>query len=403
MSDAPGRYPTLTLRARRVLTPDVELETTDIAIVEGRIASVAAARPAGRVVDLGDRIVVPGFVDLHVHGGGGAQVNAGSPAEVAAAVRTIAAAHVRHGTTALVPTTVSDSRERLVTAVRGIAAARDDADGPTVLGAHLEGPWLSPQHAGAQDPSALRPPSLGEFADLQAAAPGTVRMITLAPELRGALDVVRAAAAAGIVVSVGHTDADVDTARAAADAGATHATHLFNAMPPLHHRAPGAAGAVLTDSRVTVEVVADGHHVHPAVLALVAAAAPGRFVAVTDAMAATGLPAGDYHLGNRAVRVAGGRVTLLDAPDTLAGSVLTMDAAVRTLVGAGVPLAAAVTAATRTPADAIGACAKGRIAAGTDADLVVLEPDLTIAAVLTRGRVAHDPAGLFRGETGQTG
>jgi N-acetylglucosamine-6-phosphate deacetylase len=391
--------PPVLLRAARVLTPERELADGFVVLDGGRITEVGSGPRAfrGPVSDLGDRLIVPGFIDLHVHGGGGSQVDGEHPDEVAGAVRAVAAAHARWGTTALVATTVSAPEQRLVTALHGVAAVvtAPPGDGARVLGTHLEGPWLAPGKAGAQDPSALRAPTVAELHRLLTAAAGTLRLLTLAPELPGALDVVRTAAAAGVVVSVGHTEATVEQAARAFDAGARHATHLFNAMPPLLHRAPGPVGAARADPRVSVELVADGEHVHPAVLALVAAAARGRVVAVTDAVSATGLPDGRYRLGAAPVDVRDGRVTLAAAPGTLAGSVLTMDRAVRTLVAAGVPPAEAVTAATATPAGVLGRAAAGRLAPGADADLVVLDGDLRAVATVVAGRPVHDPEGLL--------
>ncbi len=387
------------LRAEEVLTPHQRLRPGWVAVRGARIDAVGSGcPPSGLVVlDLGARVLTPGFVDLHVHGGDGAQVNGATPEEVAASVGTVARCHLRHGTTALLATTVADTPARLTAAVRGVAAAgaHPVPEAAYVLGAHLEGPWVAPGRAGAQDPQALRAPSVSEFAALLDAARGTVRLVTLAPELPGAFDLIRAAAVQGLVVSVGHTEADWETTKRAFDAGARHVTHLFNAMPGVHHRRPGPVVAALDDPRVSVEIIADGIHIHPAVLARVLAAAPDRVTAVTDAMAATGLPPRRYRLGRLDVILEGRRVALAEAPDTLAGSVLTMDRAVKVLVDAGVGLPAAVTAATATPARVIGEPTRGRLGPGAEADLVVLERDLSVAAVLRAGRPAHDPQGLL--------
>jgi N-acetylglucosamine-6-phosphate deacetylase len=391
--------PALVLQAA-IITPDRVLDRGWLLIDGPCISALGSGPPpaGARVLDLGRRMVAPGYLDLHVHGGAGVQVNGTSVAEVADSVTAMARFHATHGTTALVATTVSDARDTLLTTVRGISRAMTKADhhAATVLGAHLEGPWLAPSRAGAQNPQHLREPSISELHDLLDAAMGALLLITIAPERPAALAVIRAAAAAGVVMSVGHTEADFDTTRAAFDAGARHATHLFNAMPDLLHRRPGPVAAALADPRVTVELIADGIHVHPAVLALAVTAAPGRAVAVTDAISATGLGDGLYRLGELEVKLVGRRVALAAAAGTLAGSVLTMDVAVATLAAAGVPLSVAVRAATATPASVIGATTKGRLVPGADADMVILEPDLSVAATIIGGQVVHDPHRLLR-------
>jgi N-acetylglucosamine-6-phosphate deacetylase len=300
----------------------------------------------------------------------------------------------------MVATSVSDTPTRLLAVAAGVRAAiaARDADRATIAGLHLEGPWLAPARRGAHDPATLRLPDPGELARLIDAAGGAVRLLTIAPELVGAGAVISAAADAGIIVSVGHTEATYAQARAAFEAGARHLTHLGNAMRGIDRREPGPIAAALADERVTVEVIADGHHVHPALLALAAATAPERLVAITDAIAATGLPAGRHRLGALAVDVSDGRATLADAPETLAGSVLTMDRAVATLVGAGVDPALAVRAATATPASLLaqpGEPARGVLAAGARADLVVLDAGYAAVATVIGGRVVHDPGGLL--------
>lgn len=397
----------LVLRAGTVFTGRRELRPGWVGVRGAQVDMVGTGPtpPDLTVLDLGDRLLAPGFVDIHVHGGAGAQVNGDSPEQVRRSVATLARFHVRHGTTSLLATTVSDSPERLLAAVRGVTdAAQAYAEGSArVLGVHLEGPWLAAGKAGAQDPSQLRPPTTTELQALLAAGSDTIRLLTIAPELPGARGVIGTAVDAGVVVSVGHTEADEKTVAAAFDAGARHVTHLFNAMPGLHHRRPGPVGAALADARVSVEVIADGVHLHPSVLALVCAAAGGRVVAVTDAMAATGLGPGRYQLGRLDVVVDDGRVILADHEQTLAGSLLTMERAVATLVAAGVSLPAAIGAATSAPADVIGEHCKGRLERGSDADLVVLTPDLSVAATMVAGRPAYDPDNLLRAAVEPTG
>jgi N-acetylglucosamine-6-phosphate deacetylase len=386
------------LRAGRVLTPDRALEPGWVTVAGEVVTRVDPAPPVGstRVLDLGAYILVPGFVDIHVHGAEGAQVNAGSAEETTRALGTVAAFHARHGTTALLATAVSDNRERLLATARGVAAASPSA-AAGVVGLHLEGPWISRARRGAHGEAHLRDPDEREFDALQAASEGTLRMVTMAPELPGALSLARHARDWGVRCAVGHTDADYDTTRAAIDAGFGHATHLFNAMPPMHHRAPGPAGAALACPEVTVELIADAVHLHPAVLRFAAHAAGERATLATDATAAAGVPEARQMLGDVPVHVHGGRVSLARDPSTIAGSVLTMDRALRTMTTqAGLALRPALTAATRAPADAAGLPHKGRLEPNADADAVVLDADLAVRAVLVRGRAVHDPDGLLR-------
>lgn len=386
------------LQAAQVATPTELLEDAFVAVEGASVREVGCGRPPGGRsvrIELGDVLLAPGFVDLHVHGGGGCDVNRSSPSEAAEAAREVARYHARHGTTALLATTVSDTPEVLRAAVEGIAqVASERCSG--VLGTNLEGPWLSRVRAGAQSPEALRPPTVRELDDLLDLARGTLRLLTLAPELPGAMDVVAAARSAGVTVSIGHTDADFATAKAAFDAGARHVTHLFNGMPPFHHRKPGPAGAALDDPRVFVELVCDGVHVHPAVISLVARLVPERLALVTDAIGPAGAAPGRYKLGPIEILVSEERAELADGSGTIAGSVLTMDKAVGFAVKrASVPLLNALQAASTNPAAVLGEKRKGHLAPGADADLVVLDQDLRAVATVVGGRVAHDPRGLL--------
>ncbi|MDX6371484.1 MAG: N-acetylglucosamine-6-phosphate deacetylase, partial [Nocardioidaceae bacterium] len=253
-------------------------------------------------------LVVPGFVDVHVHGGGGASFDGGDPAAVATVVRT----HLAHGTTTMVASLVTDSMDGLAASCASLAALADDG---VVAGIHLEGPWLSPRRAGAHEPSLLVDPTPAAVSRLVDAAHGHLRMVTLAPERPGALPAIAQLVSAGVAVAIGHTDATYDETRAALEAGATAGTHLFNAMPPLHHRQPGPVAALL-ESSAYLELVADGVHVHPAVLAL--AWRTGRTALVTDAMAATGAADGEYRLGALSVVVRDG-VARLASSGAIAG------------------------------------------------------------------------------------
>ncbi len=368
------------ISAARVVTP-ARVFAPGWVLVEGaRIADVQPGPPPRSPdLDLPDSTVVPGFVDAHVHGGGGAAFDAGGP-EAAA---TVAAAHLRHGTTTLMASLVTDAPAPLSRRVGELAALVDDG---LLAGIHLEGPWLSPAHVGAHNPGLLADPTPEAVDRLLTAGAGRIRMVTLAPELPGGMDAVRRLTAAGVVAAIGHTDATYADARAALDAGATVGTHLFNAMRGLHHREPGPVTALLEHPDAFVELIADGVHLHPAVVRLVADRKPHLTVLVTDAMAAAGNDDGDYVLGTMAVRVRDG-VARLAETGAIAGSTLTMAAAVRFAVQrAGLPIEDAVRAATASPAAMLGLERTGALRPGFGADLVVLDADLEVERVLQRGR-----------------
>jgi len=403
------RVPSYVLSARRVATPDEIVQDGFVVVEGGSVREVGRGSPPSSpmTIDVGSLLIAPGFIDVHVHGGGGAQVNCATRDEVETSVRRMAQFHARHGTTSLVATTVSDSPEALRAAIEGVAAVTRSGTvargatatavpGAVVLGSNLEGPWIARSRAGAQFPGAIRPPSLTEFDDLVKRAAGTLRIVTLAPEMEGALDLIVAACSAGVVASIGHTDADYATAKTAFDAGARLATHLFNAMAPIHHRRPGPVAAALADDRVSLEIIADGVHIHPALISLVADVAPERLVLMTDAIGATGTVPGRHRLGPLEVQVADGRAVLVGHEETVAGSVLTMDRALSLAVQvAGVPLRVALQATSLHPARVLGEHNKGRLAPGADADMVVLDDDLALMATIVGGRVVHDPQGLF--------
>jgi len=287
-----------------------------------------------------------GYIDLHAHGGGG-----GSVEEGAAGIRRMLAAHRAHGTTGSVLSLVANPLDSLVASLATIRELA--AEEPQVLGAHLEGPFLAPARKGAHDAAHLIDPEPAAVEKLLAAGEGVLRVITIAPELPGALDAIRRFSAAGVVVAVGHTEADAALVHTAFDAGARLLTHAFNAMPGITAREPGPLGAALADERVTIEVIADGIHVHPDNLRWLFAAAPGRVAAVTDAMAAAGAGDGDYRLGGLDVTVSRGRAVVAGTRQ-LAGSTLTLDRAVEVLVAAGVPRADALASVTTTPARLLG-------------------------------------------------
>jgi N-acetylglucosamine-6-phosphate deacetylase len=384
---------TTAIFADRALTPFEEIPDS-VVIVEG--SKIAAVGRRGRVqvprgareVAARGKTIVPGFVDVHIHGAGGHDV---MDAE-GGALETVAATVARHGTTSLVATTVTASEEQTCRSVAGIARfisqAREStpsAPSAEILGIHFEGPFISRARRGVHPEQWIAAPSPALLSRFLAAANGTALILTLAPELPGALALVAAARSAGLVVSLGHTDACYEEARAAIAAGARHAAHVFNAMRPFSHRETGVLGAVLTSPEVTAELIADGVHVDAAAIKmLLDLKTPQRVILVSDGTAATGMPDGKYRLGTFEVSVSGG--VCRNAEGKLAGSTLTLDRALRNIVALGVPLHAALAMVTANPARQIGLSArKGMLAAGADADLVLLDPNLEVAGVMTRG------------------
>jgi len=332
---------------------------------------------ADEVVDLGDAVLTPGFIDLHGHGG----------ATVAYEDESFGAAlamHRAHGTTRSVLSLVANPVDVLATSLDRIRAVM--ATDPLVLGAHLEGPFLSPHNKGAHNESFLVDPTPSAVSALLEAGAGVVRQVTIAPELPGAVPAIERFVDAGVVTAVGHTVCSYEQARAAFDAGSTLLTHVCNAMPGLHHRAPGPIAAAAGDDRVTLELILDAVHVHPAVARVLMDAAPGRVALITDAMGAAGAPDGDYALGSLAVTVTDG-VAHVAGTDTIAGSTLTQDVALRNaVVLAGRSLPEAVAALTSVPAAALGLGDRlGRLAPGYAADLVALSPELDVQRVWAAG------------------
>jgi N-acetylglucosamine-6-phosphate deacetylase len=335
--------------------------------------------PSVALVDADGAWLTPGFIDMHVHGGGGASFDDGGES-----IDTALALHQRHGTTRFVVSLVTASVDALA-GQAAMVAARMPAD-PRILGSHLEGPFLDSGHKGAHDPALLCPPTAGDIDTLLAAAGGTLRQITLAPELPGGLDAVRRFRSAGVAVAVGHTAADYRQTLDAFEAGASILTHAFNGMDGIHHRAPGPVAAATRTPGITIEIVNDGIHVHPEVVRMAFAAAPGRMALVTDAMAAAGSTDGDYILGGLPVTVRDSVARLADG-GSIAGSTLTLDDALRRAVhDVGVSVEDAVLALTETPASAVGRGHDlGRLAPGYAADAVLLDDDFTVFQVWTAG------------------
>lgn len=373
--------------AANVITPHSHLSPGWVQIEGTVVQRVGSGRPpadSGHIVDLGEATIVPGFVDGHVHGGGGAGFDTAGAADGlgALAVKTAARTHLKQGTTSLVASLVTDEIGAMCDSVAALATHVEEG---TLAGIHLEGPWLSPEHPGAHAKQHLIEPNSHDLAALLSAGRGQVRMVTLAPELPGGLEAIKALTDAGVVAAIGHTDASYDIAREALDNGATVGTHLFNAMRGLHHREPGPATALLEHPDAVIELIADGTHVHPAALRLAAVAKPHQFMLVTDAMSAACMHDGDYTLGSLDVEVRGG-VARLTQGGAIAGSTLTMARAVQYAVAvAGLPLVDVVRAASTTPAAALGLEKIGSLLPGYSADLVVLDQSLGVQRVMRRG------------------
>ena len=380
----------MVVKSQRIVTPSGTV-AGEVSIRDGRIVGVSVGTERFDGLDFGRRWLVPGYVDMHVHGGGGAQCNTAEPDEIAAVARF----HAQHGTTALLATTVAAPIAELTQALGAIATCvgSDTWPAASVVGAHLEGPFLSPARPGAMDPVMFMAPDRSVVARLLAAGTGTVRAMTLAPELPGALELVETLVQERVIPSVGHSDAGYGEACAAIGEGAHAATHLFNAMRPFHHREPGVIGAVLDRPEVSCELICDGVHVDPAALRLAYRAKGNAGIRlVTDAIEAAGMPDGQYRLGAATVNVRDG-VTTTAGGGSIAGSTLTMDVAVANAVGLlGISLPEAVALASANPARLLGLDdRKGSIAVGMDADLVVLDESLSCVGTMVGGSWVYGP------------
>ena len=381
----------LALTAKALLTPLERIEHP-IVMVEGKsIAKVTSQSetqipPGAKHVDYGDCVLTPGLVDIHIHGSAGHDVM--QPDEQG--LRRMEEFLAKRGITSYYPTTVAAPLDATLRSLEWMANSIESAQLNSVraqaLGIHLEGPFLSHIRRGVHLPENLLQPSIATFDKFWEAARGHIRVMTIAPELVGAVELIAEANRRGVCVSVGHSDADLATTRAAVAAGARHATHTFNAMRPLDHRAPGILGEVLSNPKVTADVIADGIHVHPTVVRfLLEAKGEQGAVLITDAMSAAGMPDGPYKLGGMDVEVKDGRVT---REGSLAGSVLTLDRAVRNVMEfAGWDLRPAIRIGTINPAQVAGAKGKGQIQAGADADLLALSENGEVRATMVKGQI----------------
>jgi N-acetylglucosamine-6-phosphate deacetylase len=389
-----------------LVRPDGEIRRGTVTVSGGQIVSLDdedAPRPdpASPVLRTPpDAFVGPGLIDLHMHGANGSDFMAAE----AEGAREITAFAAQHGVTGMLASAVTATGEAILAALRTIAGAiseQSEAErsgqplaGARLLGAHLEGPYLSQERRGGQDPATIRPASIAEFRQWAALAP--LRMITVAPETEGVSELIEFITATHpeVVIAAGHTNATYEQARSGIDAGIRHFTHFMCGMSGFHHREPGAVGAGLIDSPATVELIADLVHVHPAALLMVATARGASKVAlVTDSVNFCGLPDGSYTKRGRPYRVAGGSVRMPDG--TLAGSLLTMNRAVRNMAGAGVGVAAAWRMASAVPAAILGLGDRtGTLAPGRDADIAVLDEQFVPHATVIRGHLVYDGAGV---------
>lgn len=379
-----GRADSTVLAGGRVVLPTGTVEDGRVAVDGGRIAD-AAPRDA-RTLDLSGHWIVPGFVDMHNHGGGGASFTSGTVDEVLTGIHT----HRQHGTTTLVASTVTGEMDFLAERAGVLSELVEQGD---LAGIHFEGPFISPCRKGAHSEALLRDPDPADVRKLVDAARGTAKMVTLATELPGGLESVRLLAEHGVIAAIGHTDATYEQTVEAIDAGATVATHLYNAMPTLGHRAPGPIAALLEDERVTVELINDGTHLHPAALELAYHRAGAHRVAlITDAMDAAGFGDGQYQLGPLAVEVKDGVARLVEG-GSIAGSTLTLDTAFRRAVTIDrIPVGDVVQSISANPARLLGLDDRiGSLEPGKDADLVVLDADFAVKGVMRKGAWIVEP------------
>jgi N-acetylglucosamine-6-phosphate deacetylase len=386
----------LAITGGAVVTPDKVIEQGVVLCEEGRIKAIGAsgeieAEPGSQIINATGRVVTPGFIDTHFHGSGGDDVMANG----AEGIRRIARALLKFGVTGFLATTIAARHEELMRTVEDAIAAEEkdsaNPEGAEILGLHIEGPYINPKFKGAQPEWGIRDPNFDELNQLLDAAAGRIKIMTIAPELPGALEMIRMLKNAGVAPSVGHSEADYDTALAAIEAGATRATHLFNAMSGVHHRKPGLAAAVLNEPGICAEMICDGVHVNPHMVSL-AWKAKGRdaITLVTDATAAQGVGDGVFTLGDFQIQVRGPLCTLMDGV-TIAGSVLTMNRAIGNAIAyTGMSLIDAARTSALAPAEACGVShRKGSIEIGKDADIAILNSDFTVSQAVRAGRLAY--------------
>ena len=377
-----------------IITPFHLVSGKAIIVEKGRIKEIVnkeelstATLTEAEVIEGKDKFIVPGYIDMHVHGGGGSDVMDGDYE----AINQIAIAHSHFGTTSFLPTTMTMSKDKIIRSLRSICeAVKKGTEGAEILGIHMEGPYINPEKKGAQKEEEIKKISIEEFLEFNQASGNLIRLVTIAPEMPGAIGLIKYLYKQGIIASVGHTNATYVQVQAGIQAGLSHVTHAFNAMRELHHREPGVVGAALTSPELTVEVIADGIHIHPIVLKILTKIKEGeKIVLITDAMRAAGIKEGTYDLGGQEVIVAKGQARLKDG--TLAGSVLTMDKAVKNMVNkVGIQLPKAIQMASFNPARSIGIDdKKGSLEPGKDADIVILNKNLETELTIVAGKIVY--------------
>jgi len=377
-----------------IITPFHLVNGKAIIVEKGRIKEIVnkeklstATLTEAEVIEGKDKFIVPGYIDIHVHGGGGSDVMDGDYE----AINQIAIAHSHFGTTSFLPTTMTMSKDKIIRSLRSICkAVKKGTAGAEILGIHMEGPYINPEKKGAQKEDDIKKISIEEFLEFNQASGNLIRLVTIAPEMPGAIGLIKYLYKQGIIASVGHTNATYVQTQAGIQAGLSHVTHTFNAMKGLHHREPGVVGAALTSPELTIEVIADGIHIHPIVLKILTKIKEGeKVVLITDAMRAAGLKEGTYDLGGQEVIVTKGQARLKD--ETLAGSVLTMDKAVKNMVNkVGIQLPKAIQMASYNPAKSIGIDdKKGSLELGKDADIIILNKNLETELTIVAGKIVY--------------
>ncbi|PYI55777.1 N-acetylglucosamine-6-phosphate deacetylase [Paenibacillus flagellatus] len=378
----------------RIAADNGMIERGAVKIEHGRIARVVEHRggdermpdidPADDLIDGGGRLLIPGMIDVHIHGANGYDMMDGTERSVEAVSEACASA----GCTSFLATSVSSTLDDLLAMIGAVANVTGREPGARIAGIHAEGPYLNVKRKGMQNEAYLRHPDLDEMKRVIEQAGGRLKMVTVAPELPGGMDMVAFLHEQGIVVALAHSDADYDQATEAFRLGASHVTHCFNGMRPIHHRDPGLVAAAFEQPHVSLQAIVDNVHLHPAIVRLMhRVKGPEGVVLITDALQAMGLGDGTYRFGGHDVTVSGGVATLKDG--TLASSTVTMNQALKYTVEAGIPLHDAVTMASRTPADLLGLPRKGRIAPGADADVALLDDRFEVEWTMIEGRIVY--------------